>query len=106
MSVPAWETDESLPCIGAGARTTCPPKACPIAWCPRHTPSTGILPAAAAIRSRQMPASFGVHGPGESTIASGLRASASSTVSLSLRTTSQSPPRSPRKWTRLKVKLS
>ena len=32
-----------------------------------------------------MPASFGVHGPGDSTIASGLRASASATVSLSLR---------------------
>ncbi len=53
-----------------------------------------------------MPASFGVQGPGESTIASGCRAMASATVSLSLRTTSQRPPTSPRKWYRLKVKLS
>ena len=61
-------------------------------------------PAAAVIRSRQMPASFGVQGPGDSTIASGWRASASATLSLSLRDTSQRAPTSPRKWTRLKVK--
>ena len=71
MSVPAWKMRLTLPCIGTGARTTCPPNAWPIAWWPRQTPRIGILPAAAAIRSRQMPASFGVHGPGDSTIASG-----------------------------------
>ena len=43
-----------------------------------------------------MPASFGVQGPGESTIASGSRESASSTVILSLRTTTGSAPSSPR----------
>ena len=42
-------------------------------------------PAAAPISGRQMPASFGVQGPGESTIASGRSASASWLVSASLR---------------------
>ena len=57
------------------------------------------MPAAAAIRSRQMPASVGVHGPGDSTIASGCIAMASATDSLSLRhDTSHWAPTSPRKW--------
>ena len=49
-----------------------------------------------SIRSRQMPASFGVQGPGESTIASGSAASTSSTAILSLRCTATSAPSSPR----------
>ena len=53
-----------------------------------------------------MPASFGVQGPGDSTIASGWRASASATEILSLRQTSQRAPTSPRKWNRLKVNES
>ena len=48
-----------------------------------------------------MPASFGVHGPGDSTIAFGFLASTSSAVILSLRMTSHGAPSSPRKWTRL-----
>ena len=63
--------DDSLPCTSVGARTTLPPKAWPIAWWPRQTPRIGIVGDALAITSRQMPASFGVHGPGDSTIASG-----------------------------------
>ena len=106
MSVPVCVIAETLPCIGSGARTTVPPNAWPIAWCPRHTPSSGTRPAAAAIRSRQIPASLGVQGPGDSTIASGCIASASATDSLSLRHTSHWAPTSPRKWYRLKVKLS
>ena len=52
--------------------------------------------AAAAISSRQIPASLGVHGPGESTIASGLSAMASATEIRSLRRTSHCAPRSPK----------
>ena len=44
-----------------------------MAWWPRHTPSSGT-PAAAAARTSGtlMPASRGVQGPGEITIAAGL----------------------------------
>ena len=52
-------------------------------------------------RSTQTPASFGVHGPGETTTRSGTRSSSSSTSATSLRTTSSSAPSSPRYWTRL-----
>ena len=65
-----------------------------------------MVGAACLIRSRQMPASFGVQGPGESTIASGSAAITAAGAILSLRWTTTSAPSSPRKWTRLKVKLS
>ena len=54
-----------------------------------------------ASTSSEMPASLGVHGPGETTTRSKPRASSSSTVARSLRTTSSSHPSSPRYWTRL-----
>lgn len=43
-------------------------------WSPRHTPKIGISEPSSRTTSRQMPASFGVQGPGESTSASGARA--------------------------------
>ena len=49
---------------------------------------------AALSGGRQMPASFGVHGPGDSRMASGRSASASCTLIWSLRTTSVSAPSS------------
>ena len=67
-----------------------------------HTPRTGV-PASAKrrIASTDTPASAGVHGPGDTITRAGSRASSSSTVSASLRTTSISAPSSPRYWTRL-----
>ena len=47
------------------ARTTLPPNTSTMDWWPRHTPSTGILPAKARIMSIDTPASYGVPGPGE-----------------------------------------
>ena len=44
----------------------------------------GIWPSASLMTSRQMPASFGVHGPGERTMAFGFFLRASAAVSLSL----------------------
>jgi hypothetical protein len=61
----------------------------------------GISALKRSISARQMPASLGVQGPGDSTIASGAMAAISSSVILSLRTTVVSAPSSPRKWTRL-----
>ena len=55
----------------------------------------------ARIASTEMPASSGVHGPGETTTRSEPRSSSSSTSRASLRTTSSSAPSSPRYWTRL-----
>src|SRR5213596_426809 len=75
--------------------------ASPIAWWPRHTPRTGTFPASALTSGTRIPASPGVHGPGESTAAVGLSASACSTVSASLRYTTGSAPSSPNSWTRL-----
>lgn len=46
--------------------------------------------------SRQIPASFGVHGPGDKTIASGSESIKASVVVSSLRTTVTSAPRRPR----------
>ena len=84
---PLCDTVETLPCIGTGARTTSPPKACPIACMPRQTPRIGTRGPQSRITSRQMPASFGVQGPGDSTIASGASARSFSAVVSSLRTT-------------------
>src|SRR5882724_10127479 len=47
------------------ARTTLPPNTSTMAWCPRHTPSTGMRPANARTMSMDTPASYGVPGPGE-----------------------------------------
>ena len=76
------------PCRGrAGAASPRPPNACAIAWWPRHTPSVGT-PASGIRRtsSSVIPASSGVHGPGETTQRSKPLASSSSTVARSLRT--------------------
>ena len=72
-----------------GARTTVAPKAAPIAWCPRHTPRIGTCSRKLLDERDEIPASAGVHGPGEMTIRSNSarRARISSTVILSLRTT-------------------
>ena len=58
--------------MSRSARTTSPPNASPMAWWPRQTPSSGT-PAAAAARTSGtlIPASRGVQGPGEITIAAG-----------------------------------
>jgi hypothetical protein len=58
------------------------------------------------IASTQTPASAGVHGPGDKTIASGASAPMPSTSISSLRNTRTSSPSSPKYWTRLNVKLS
>src|ERR1035438_6121052 len=50
-----------LPCISRPARTTLPPKYCPTAWCPRHTPKIGLRPAKAPKISSVAPAPLGVH---------------------------------------------
>ena len=93
--VPEWRISDSLPWIGV-ARTIRPPKTWPIAWWPRQTPKTGTVGAARSISFRQMPASSGVPGPGETTIASGSARSTASTVILSLRWTTTSAPSPPR----------
>src|SRR5438874_2459953 len=42
-----------------------PPNTAPMAWCPRHTPSSGIRPPSSRITCIVMPASSGRPGPGE-----------------------------------------
>ena len=74
------------------------PNASPMLWCPRQTPRSGTTPAAARIRSIEIPASAGVHGPGETTIRSAPIARQSSTLASSLRTTSTVAPSSERYW--------
>ena len=59
-----------------------------------------------SIVSSVTPASFGVHGPGESTMWEGASASILSTSSSSLRNTFTSAPSSPKYCTRLKVNES
>jgi len=54
----------------------------------------------------EIPASAGVHGPGEMTIRSGAIASISSSVIWSLRATTTSAPSSERYWKRLYVNES
>ena len=66
----------------------------------------GTRPAKRRTSSTEMPASFGVHGPGEMTMRSGARRSTSSSVMRSLRKTRTSAPSSPRYWTRFQVKES
>ena len=74
MVLLSWLTSLVLPCIRWGARMTRPPKAAPIAWCPRQTPSTGTLPENFFTTAIVIPASSGVHGPGESRMRSGFQA--------------------------------
>ena len=59
-----------------------------------------------SITPSEIPASFGVQGPGETTILSGWSAGISSGESSSLRRTTTSALSSPRYWTRLYVKES
>jgi hypothetical protein len=65
-ALPSWSTSEVIPCMSSGACETEAPYASAIAWCPRHTPSSG-MPAAAAARTTAIdaPARAGVPGPGE-----------------------------------------
>jgi hypothetical protein len=60
---PVWRIGEVLPCIGFAARTTSPPYACPIDWCPRQTPRIGILDPSSRIVSTDTPASVACTGP-------------------------------------------
>jgi hypothetical protein len=54
-----------------------------------------------SITAQLMPASFGVQGPGETQMWSGLSFSISSSVIWSLRRISMTAPISPKYWTRL-----
>ena len=47
------------------ARTILAPKVWPMHWWPRQTPSSGIRGANRSITAFEIPASSGVHGPGE-----------------------------------------
>jgi hypothetical protein len=67
------------------ARTTSPPNASPIDWWPRQTPRIGRSPAKRLMVGTEMPASFGVQGPGDTTIASGAMAAMSSSEIASFR---------------------
>ncbi|KGM13019.1 hypothetical protein N869_16550 [Cellulomonas bogoriensis 69B4 = DSM 16987] len=44
--VPSWLTSLVLPCMSSAAWVTVAPKASASAWCPRHTPSIGVLDSA------------------------------------------------------------
>ena len=81
-----------LPWTIAPARSTRPPSISVITWWPRHTPSTGSRPWKCSITAREMPASAGVPGPGETTTWVGSSASASAIVMRSLRATCTSAP--------------
>jgi len=66
-----------------GARSTTPPQTAPIAWCPRHTPSSGTpFSAARWITAMLDPARCGVPGPGLTSTPSAAATSSSSTASL------------------------
>ena len=73
--------------MSRAARTTRPPNASPMDWWPRQTPRMGISPAKRRMAATEMPASAGVHGPGEMSSRSGRRAASLSTVMASLRNT-------------------
>ena len=105
-SVPSCTTCDVFPCITRPARTTFPPYASTIAWWPRQTPRIGIVPPSCLTSGTEMPASEGVQGPGEITIAAGAIVATSWTVIRSFRKTSTSTPNSPRYWTRLNVNES
>ena len=75
---PSWRTAERRPCMGRRARPTRAPKAAPIHWWPRQIPRIGTRPDRLCTRAVEIPASAGVQGPGEITMASGASAAASS----------------------------
>ena len=65
-----------------------------MAWWPRQTPSSGTAPESSRMAGSEMPASAGVQGPGEITIASGARARMPATSRASLRATRTVSPSS------------
>ena len=103
---PSWRMGDVLPCIRRSARTTRPPYACPMAWWPRQTPKMGSSAPRSRRTASEMPASFGVHGPGEMRMPWGARARMPATSMPSFLKTSTLAPSSPRYWTRLKVNES
>src|SRR5207302_306967 len=75
----------------SGARSTVAPQATPIAWCPRQTPSIGVLVSAQRRTTSMLcPARSGVPGPGETSTPSNSLIRSMSTTSL--RQTVQSAP--------------
>src|ERR1700730_277470 len=72
---------------GAGRGT-----ASALAWCPRQPPSSGPLLPQARTTSTLIPASCGVHGPGEITTPAGPNEATCSADTSSLRTTSTRQP--------------
>ena len=65
---PSWRTVQDFPCTSSCAGATVPPNASTIAWCPRQTPSVGVLGARRRrLISSVAPASAGRPGPGEMT---------------------------------------
>jgi hypothetical protein len=103
---PSWYTGEVFPCSSSGARSTIPPYTAPNAWCPRHTPKIGSVPAYSSISFMQMPARCGVPGPGESRTPAGRNRPTSATSISSLRRTSHSTPSCPMYCTRLNTNES
>jgi hypothetical protein len=77
MSVPpVWWTSQTLPCTGVRRADDLAAEGLADRLVAEADAEHRHARAARrAIRARQMPASFGVQGPGESTIASGCRAS-------------------------------
>jgi hypothetical protein len=72
-------------------------------WCPRQTPKIGVVGANRLSTSLQIPASLGVHGPGDRMMCVGFEAAISSSVIWSFRTTfiGNVGSTSPNRWTRL-----
>ena len=80
------------------------PEGLPDRLWPRQTPSTGALVVDTAMRD--IPASFGVQGPGETSTPSAPYAAIPAASIASFFTTCDVAPSSPRYWTRLKVNES
>ena len=70
-------------------------------WWPRQTPRIGSCAGELPITSSEMPASFGVHGPGEMTMRSGSSALDLVDVDLVVAHDLHVRPSSPKYWTRL-----
>ena len=77
---PSWRTVQDFPCTSSRAGATVPPNASTIAWCPRQTPSVGVLCASRRTISGVAPASAGRPGPGEMTRCEGASRSAAVAV--------------------------
>ena len=101
--LPSWWIGDTLPCMMRQLRITSPPNVWPMHWCPRQTPKIGVVGANRVSTSFEMPASFGVHGPGEMMMCVGFSSAIWSSVIWSLRTTSIGSVGSisPNRWTRL-----